>query len=190
VAANTEGKREIVGLHVGPSEAETFWATFLKSMLRRGLRGVKLVISDAHEGLKAAIRRVVGASWPRCRVHWMRNALSYVPKAQQNMVSAALRQVFIQPDRPNASQTLRHVADQLRAKWPKLAGFIDESEADVLSHTDFPLQHRTKIHGTDALDKHVCAFAARSVAYVTSSQASRWSWLQDPSSFGASPARL
>ena len=81
VAANTEGKREIVGLHIGPSEAETFWATFLKSMLRRGLRGVKLVISDAHEGLKAAIRRVVGASWQRCRVHWMRNALSYVPKA-------------------------------------------------------------------------------------------------------------
>ena len=80
VAANTDGKREIVGLHIGPSEAETFWATFLKSMVRRGLRGVKLVISDAHEGLKAAIRRVVGASWQRCRVHWMRNALSYVPK--------------------------------------------------------------------------------------------------------------
>ena len=89
VAANTEGKREIVGLHIGPSEAETFWATFLKSMLRRGLRGVKLVISDAHEGLKTAIRRVVGGSWQRCRVHWMRNALSYVPKAQQSMVSAA-----------------------------------------------------------------------------------------------------
>jgi putative transposase len=116
VAANTDGKREIVGLHIGPSEAEAFWATFLKSMLRRGLRGVKLVISDAHEGLKAAIRRVMGASWQRCRVHWMRNALSYVPKAQQSMVSAALRQAFIQPDRPNASQTLRHVADQLRAK--------------------------------------------------------------------------
>src|ERR671932_2572285 len=90
VAANTEGRREIVGLHVGPSEAETFWATFLKGLVRRGLRGVKLVISDAHEGLKAAIRRVVGASWQRCRVHWMRNALSYVPKGQQSMVSAAL----------------------------------------------------------------------------------------------------
>src|SRR4249919_2475762 len=102
VAANTEGKREIVGLHIGPSEAETFWATFLKGMARRGLRGVKLVISDAHEGLKAAIRRVVGASWQRCRVHWMRNALSYVPKSQQSMASAALRQAFIQPDRPGA----------------------------------------------------------------------------------------
>src|ERR1044072_4729576 len=96
VAVDNEGKREIVGLHIGPSEAETFWATFLKSMLRRGLRGVKLVISDAHEGLKAAIRRVIGASWQRCRVHWMRNALAYVPKAQQSMASAALRQAFIQ----------------------------------------------------------------------------------------------
>jgi putative transposase len=153
VAANTEGKREIVGLHIGPSEAETFWATFLKSMLRRGLRGVKLVISDAHEGLKTAIRRVVGGSWQRCRVHWMRNALSYVPKAQQSMVSAALRQAFIQPDRPNASQTLRHVADQLRAKWPKLGAFIDESEADVLAHMDFPVQHRTKIHSTNPRER-------------------------------------
>src|SRR5579864_9261463 len=153
VAVTTDGKREIVGLHIGPSEAETFWATFLKSMVRRGLRGVKLVISDAHEGLKAAIRRVVGASWQRCRVHWMRNALSYVPKGQQSMVSAALRQAFIQPDRPSASQTLRHVADQLRGKWPKLGGFIDESEADVLAHMDFPVQHRTKIHSTNPLER-------------------------------------
>jgi putative transposase len=153
VAANTEGKREIVGLHIGPSEAETFWATFLKSLVRRGLRGTKLVISDAHEGLKAAIRRVMGSTWQRCRVHWMRNAQSYAPKGQQNMVSAALRQAFIQPDRASASQTLRHVADQLRAKWPKLGAFIDDSEADVLAHMDFPAQHRTKIHSTDALDK-------------------------------------
>src|SRR5271155_2283635 len=153
VAANTEGKREIVGLHIGPSEAETFWATFLKSMVRRGLHGVKLVISDAHEGLKAAIRRVIGASWQRCRVHWMRNALSYVPKGQQSMVSAALRQAFIQPDRAQTSQTLRHVADQVRQKWPKLAAFIDESETDVLAHLDFPAQHRTKIHSTNPLER-------------------------------------
>jgi putative transposase len=110
VAANTDGKREIVGLHIGSSEAETFWSVFLKSLARRGLRGVKLVISDAHEGLKAAIRRVFSATWQRCRVHWMRNALSYVAKTQQSMVAAALRQAFIQPDRAQASQTLRHVA--------------------------------------------------------------------------------
>ena len=153
VAANTDGKREIVGLHIGPSEAETFWATFLKSLVRRGLRGTKLVISDAHEGLKAAIRRVMGASWQRCRVHWMRNAQAYVGRAQQSMVAAALRQAFIQPDRASTSQTLRYTADQLRAKWPKLAACIDESEIDVLAHMDFPVQHRTKIHSTNPIER-------------------------------------
>jgi putative transposase len=153
VAVTTEGKREIVGLHIGPSEAETFWLAFLKSLVRRGLRGTKLVISDAHEGLKAAIRRVLGCTWQRCRVHWMRNAQAYVPKGQQNMVSAALRQAFIQPDHPNARQTLRHVADQLRDKWPKLGAFIDESEADVLAHMNFPAQHRVKIHSTNPIER-------------------------------------
>ena len=153
VAVNAEGRREIVGLHIGPSEAETFWSAFLKSLSRRGLRGVKLVISDAHEGLKAAIRRVFGASWQRCRVHWMRNALAYVHKTQQSMVAAALRQAFIQPDRAQASQMLRHVADQLRQKWPKLAAFIDAREADVLSYMDFPEPHRGKIHSTNPLER-------------------------------------
>jgi putative transposase len=153
MAVNTDGKREIVGLHIGPSEAETFWSAFLKSLSRRGLRGVKLVISDAHEGLKAAIRRVFGAGWQRCRVHWMRNALAYVPKSQQNMAAAALRQAFIQTDRAQASQVLRHVADQLREKWPKLAAFIDESETDVLSYLDFPEQHRSKLHSTNPLER-------------------------------------
>jgi putative transposase len=153
VAVNTDGKREIVGLHIGPSEAETFWTGFLKSLHRRGLKGVKLVISDAHEGLKAAIRRVFNASWQRCRVHWMRNALSYVSKTQQSMVSAALRQAFSQPDRAAASQALRHVADQVRTKWPKLASFIDSSETDVLTYLDFPVQHRTKIHSTNPIER-------------------------------------
>ncbi len=153
VAVNTEGKREIVGLHIGPSEAEIFWSTFLKSLVKRGLRGTKLVISDAHEGLKAAIRRVLGSTWQRCRVHWMRNAQAYVPKGQQNMVSAALRQAFTQLDHPNASQTMRHVADQLRDKWPKLGAFIDESEADVLAHMNFPAQHRVKIHSTNPIER-------------------------------------
>ncbi len=153
VAANTEGKREIVGLHIGPSEAETFWSTFLKSLVRRGLRGVKLVIFDAHGGLKGAIRRVMGASWQRCRVPWMRNALAHMPKGQQSMAAAALRQAFIQPDRTNASQTLRHVADQLRGKWPKLGAFIDNSEADVLAHMDVPAQHRTKLHSTSPIEQ-------------------------------------
>jgi putative transposase len=153
VAVDTEGKREIVGLHIGPSEAETFWSAFLKSLARRGLSGVKLVISDAHEGLKAAVRRVFRATWQRCRVHWMRNALAYVAKSQQNMAAAVLRQAFIQPDRAQASQVLRHVADQLREKWPKLAAFIDEGETDVLSYLDFPEQHRSKLHSTNPLER-------------------------------------
>jgi putative transposase len=153
VAVNTEGKREIVGLHIGPSEAETFWSTFLKSLVRRGLRGVKLVISDAHEGLKAAIRRVMGATWQRCRVHWMRNALAYVPKGQQTMAAAALRQAFLQDDPQAAHQTWRHVADQFRPRWPKLAAFMDASEHDVLAYMNFPAQHRAKLHSTNPLER-------------------------------------
>jgi putative transposase len=135
----------------GPSTHEPFWATFLKSMVRRGLRGVKLVISDAHEGLKAAIRRVMGSTWQRCRVHWMRNAQSYVPKGQQSMVAAALRQAFIQPDRATASQTLRHVADQLRTKSPKLGAFIDDSEVDVLLEANDEWQLQSRYMQTEAM---------------------------------------
>lgn len=153
VAVNTDGKREIVGLHIGPSEAEPFWTSFLRDLVRRGLTGVKLVISDAHEGLKAAITRVLGATWQRCRVHAMRNALAYVPKGQHTMVAAAIRQAFIQPDHDNAVQTWRHVADQLRARWPKLGAFMDDAEADVLAYMAFPAQHRTKLHSTNPLER-------------------------------------
>jgi transposase-like protein len=153
VAANTEGRREIVGLHIGPSEAEPFWSGFLKSLLRRGLKGVKLVVSDAHEGLKAAIAKVFGATWQRCRVHWMRNALAHVSKGQHTMVAAALRQAFLQADDDAAHQTWRHVADQLRQRWPKLAAFMDSSEHDVLAYMSFPAQHRVKLHSTNPLER-------------------------------------
>jgi putative transposase len=153
VAVDTEGRREIVGLHIGPSEAETFWTTFLKSLVRRGLRGVKLVISDAHEGLKGAIRRVMGATWQRCRVHWMRNALAYVPKGQHTMVAAALRQAFLQPDPDSARKVWRTLADQFRDRWPKLAKLLDESEHDVLAYMGFPAQHRAKLHSTNPLER-------------------------------------
>jgi transposase-like protein len=153
VAVSADGRREIVGLHIGPSEAEPFWAAFLKSLLRRGLKGVKLVVSDAHEGLKAAIAKVFGASWQRCRVHWMRNALAHVPKGQHTMVAAALRQAFLQPDADAAHQTWRHVSDQLRQRWPKLARLMDDSEHDVLAYMRFPAQHRTKLHSTNPLER-------------------------------------
>jgi putative transposase len=153
VAVNAEGRREIVGLHLGPSEAETFWSTFLRSLVKRGLKGVKLVISDAHEGLKAAIRRVLGATWQRCRVHWMRSASAHVGKGQQAMVAAALRQAFLQADEAGAHQVWRQVADQLRPRWSKLAAFMDESEHDVLAYTGFPAQHRAKLHSTNPLER-------------------------------------
>ncbi len=153
VAVNTDGRREIIGLAIGPSEAETFWMEFLRSLKGRGLAGVKLVISDAHTGLKAAIARVFEATWQRCRVHWMRNALAHVPKGQHTVVAAAIRQAFSQPDRDSAGQTWRHVADQLRARWPKLATLMDESETDVLAYMGFPPQHRTKLHSTNPLER-------------------------------------
>jgi transposase-like protein len=153
VAVNTEGRREIVGLGLGPSEAEPFWSAFLKGLAKRGLKGVKLVISDAHEGLRLAITRVLGATWQRCRVHWMRNALAHVPKGQHTMVAAAIRQAFLQPDAEAAHQTRRHVADQLRQRWPKLAALMDDSEHDVLAYMTFPFQHRTKLHSTNPLER-------------------------------------
>jgi putative transposase len=153
VAVSTDGRREIVGLGIGPSEAEPFWSSFIKGLVKRGLKGVKLVISDAHEGLRLAITRVLGATWQRCRVHWMRNALAHVAKGQHTMVAAAIRQAFLQPDAAAAHQTWRHVADQLRARWPKLATLMDDSEHDVLAYMAFPTQHRTKLHSTNPLER-------------------------------------
>ena len=154
VAVNTDGRREIVGLHIGPSEAEPFWTSFLRSLVKRGLGGVRLVISDAHEGLKAAITRTMtGATWQRCRVHFMRNALAHVPKAETTVVAAAIRQAFIQPDHAAATTTWRHVADQLRSRWSKLGTLMDDAEADVLAYTAFPARHRTKLHSTNPLER-------------------------------------
>lgn len=144
-----------MGLHIGSSEAETFWSTFLKSLVRRGLRGTKLLISDAHEGLKAAIRRVMSATWQRYRVHWMRKALAYVPKGQQSMASAAasLRQAFGQ-NSPEKAQVIWHAAaDQMRQRWPKLGVFMDDSKPDVLAYMGFPDQHRAKLYSTNALER-------------------------------------
>jgi transposase-like protein len=140
-----------VGLGVGPSEAEPFWSSFLKGLVKRGLKGVRLVVSDVI--LRHAITRVLGATWQRCRVHWMRNALAHVPKGQHTMVAAAIRQAFLQADPDAAHQTWRHVADQLRPRWPKLAALMDESEHGVLAYMNFPAQHRTKLHSTNPLER-------------------------------------
>lgn len=153
MGVNRDGRREILGFGLGPSEAATFWLGFLRGLEQRGLAGVKLVISDAHEGLKAAIRQVFQASWQRCRVHFMRNALAYVPKGQHSMVSAAIRTVFAQPTPDAASAAWRHVADQLRPRFPKLAALMDDAEADVLAYKTFPAAHWPKLHSTNPIER-------------------------------------
>lgn len=153
LGVNRDGRREILGLGLGPSEAATFWLDFLRGLIKRGLRGVKLVISDAHEGLKRAIVQMLKASWQRCRVHFMRNALAHVPKTRHSMVAAAIRTVFAQPDRAAAGQAWRHVADQLRTRFPKLAAHMDDAEPDVLAFMDFPRTHWPKLHSTNPLER-------------------------------------
>ena len=142
VAVNTEGRREVLGMATGPSEAETFWTAFLRSLMRRGLRGVKLVISDAHEGLKAAVAKVLKASWQRCRVHFLRNALAYANKNQRQMVFALINTIFAQETADAARGQWRVVTDQLREKLPKLAAMMDDAEHEVLTFMDFPKEHR------------------------------------------------
>jgi putative transposase len=153
VAVNTDGVREVLGMAVGPSEAETFWTDFLRSLTRRGLRGVKLVISDAHEGLKAAAAKVLKSTWQRCRVHFIRNALAYAGKGQRQMVLALINTVFAQDSAEAASAQWRVVADQLRAKFPKLAAMMDEAEPDVLAFKSFPKAHWAQIASTNPLER-------------------------------------
>ena len=153
VAVNTEGVREVLGMACGPSEAEPFWTAFLRSLTRRGLRGVKLVISDAHEGLKAAAAKVLSATWQRCRVHFLRNALAHAGKGQRQMVLAAINTAFTQESFETASKQWRAVADQLREKFPKLSQLMDDAEADVLAFMSFPKAHRTQIHSTNPLER-------------------------------------
>jgi len=153
VGANADGRREILGLDVGPSEAETFWTDFLRKLARRGLRGVKLVISDAHEGIKAAVSKVLSCTWQRCRVHFMRNVLAHAGRSGRRVVSAFVATAFAQDDAEAARQQWRRVADQLRPKLPKLAGFLDAAETDVLAYMTFPAAHRAKLHSTNPLER-------------------------------------
>ncbi len=153
VAVNTDGRREVLGMSVGPSEAEPFWSDFLRQLTRRGFRGVKLIISDAHEGLKAAAAKVLGSTWQRCRVHFMRNALAHVPRKQQAAVATMIRTAFAQESETEAHEQWRRVADQLRDKLPKLATLMDDAENDVLAYRGFHPDHRNQIHSTNPLER-------------------------------------
>ena len=153
VAVNDRGRREVLGMAIGASEAETFWTEFLRSLARRGLRGVQLVISDDHKGLKAAASRILGATWQRCRVHFMRNLLARAGRQGRRVVSAFVATAFAQEDAGAASAQWRQVADQLRPKAPKLAALMDEAEHDVLAYMSFPAAHRAKLHSTNPLER-------------------------------------
>lgn len=153
VGVNGDGRREVLGMAIGASEAETFWTDFLRSLARRGLRGVKLVISDAHEGIKAAVSRVFSATWQRCRVHFARNAMAHAGKSGRRVVSAFIATAYAQETPEAARNQWRKVADQLRPSVPKLARMMDTAEEDVLAYMSFPPQHRTKLHSTNPLER-------------------------------------
>ena len=153
VAVNADGRREVLGMDIGVSEAETFWLEFLRKLKRRGLAGVKLVISDAHDGIKAAVAKVFRATWQRCRVHFMRNALAHAGKSGRRVVAAFIGTAFAQDSAAAASAQWRQVADQVRPKLPKLAALLDQAEEDVLAYMSFPREHRAKIHSTNPLER-------------------------------------
>ena len=139
------GEREVLGVDVGDSEDEAFWRGFLRSLQSRGLGGVRLVISDQHAGLVAALRRAFqGASHQRCRVHFARNLLALVPKSHQDMVAAVFRTIFAQPDPDTVASTWDQVRDQLGDRFPKIAVLMDDARAEVLAFTAFPRAHWTQ----------------------------------------------
>ena len=153
VAVNEDGKREVLGIATGLSEAEAFWTDFLRTLADRGLRGVRLVIADDHKGLHAAARRVFDATHQRCRVHWMRNALAHAPAKQRSAVAAMLRTIFAQETRADAIAQWDVVADALRDKQPRLGALMDASREDVLAYMDFPREHWPQIASTNPLER-------------------------------------
>lgn len=149
VAVNDDGRREVLGVETGPSEAETFWTDVLRSLADRGLRGVKLVIADDHKGLRAAARRVFNATHQRCRVHWLRNALAHAPAKSRAAVAAMLKTIFAQESKAEAEAQWDAVADALREKNAKLGKMMDASREDVLAYMDFPKEHWAQISSTN-----------------------------------------
>ena len=148
------GEREVLGFALGTSEEEAFWLDFLRSLKRRGLTGVQLVTSDAHEGLKKALSQVLaGVSWQRCRVHFMRNLLAHVPRGDKSIVAAALRTIFAQPDRQAAGVQLAEVVQAMQRRWPKAAELLAQAEDDILAYMVFPAELWTRIYSTNPLER-------------------------------------
>jgi len=154
IGVRATGEREVLGFDVGAAESYEFWLEFLRSLVARGLKGVRLVISDAHGGLKRALSEVLaGASWQRCRVHFMRGLLSRVPKHAQAEVTAWVRTIFAQPDQGMARRQLELVAEHLEGRFPKVAELLREAAEEVLAYMAFPPGHRRRIHSTNPLER-------------------------------------
>jgi len=154
VGVKASGEREILAVDVGPAEDYNFWLGFLRDLVARGVKGVLLVTSDAHLGLKAAVAEVfTGATWQRCRVHFMRNALSSVPKSAQQMVAAMVRTSFAQPDREGARETVSKVCRLFEKRFPQLVAMLVEAEDDILAYYGFPVEHRRQIWSTNSLER-------------------------------------
>jgi transposase-like protein len=153
VGVNTDGRREVLGVATGASEAEVFWKGFLRSLADRGLRGVRLVIADDHKGLRAAAAKIFHATLQRCRVHWMRNALGHVPVKQRPAVIAMIKTIFAQESAQDARAQWNSVADALRGRVPRLAELMDEARDDVLAYTAFPKEHWPQISSTNPLER-------------------------------------
>ena len=147
------GRREVIGLDVGESETEAFWREFLHGLVRRGLLGVELVVSDAHAGLKAAIAQVLGCSWQRCSVHFLRESLGHARKEQQGMLGALLRPIFNAADGDSARALLGDALERLRAPLPKVATLLEQAEEDLLAFYRFPAPHWPKLRSTNPLER-------------------------------------
>ncbi len=151
---SADGGREVLGCEVGDSEDGAFWTAFLRSLKARGLTGVQLVISDAHTGLRQAIAAVLlGAAWQRCRVHFLRNLLALVPKGHAEMVAAAVRTIFAQPDAEHVRSQLDVIATMLGRQFPKVEALLREAADDLTAFADFPVTHWKKIWSTNPLER-------------------------------------
>jgi transposase-like protein len=154
IGISGDGERHVLGVDVGPSEDRAFWTAFLRSLVKRGLRGVRLIVSDAHEGLKQAIATVLsGATWQRCRVHFMRNLLATVPHSAREAIAAIVRTIFAQPDHASALAQLKKVADGLRSRFPNAAALLEEAAEDILAYRHVPVEHQRQLHSTNPLER-------------------------------------
>jgi putative transposase len=147
------GRREVIGLDVGEAETEAFWREFLRSLRARGLTGVRLCISDAHEGLRQAITKVLGCPWQRCTVHFLRDMLGHVAKAQQPMIAAAIRGIFQAASLAEARERLAEVVERLRTAAPKVAALLEAAEPDLLAFYELPREHWSKLRSTNPLER-------------------------------------